>query len=229
LLVSVDADSIERYRRHVSVFNDAERAELLDPDFRASLDQSRAPGVIANPWMAASGRSMLDRLLEVDVNTYLPEDLLVKVDIATMAHSLEARSPFLDPEVMEFAASLPPSEKVSLGRKKLLLRRAYRGVVPDSILDGAKQGFGVPLGAWFRGDLHGYAREVLLDRTTLNRGYLNKSAVRGILDAHAAGQGDRSPQLWALVMLESWHRALGARADRPPSDSVTQAPLGPIG
>jgi asparagine synthase (glutamine-hydrolysing) len=219
LLVSVDADSIERYRRHVSVFNDAERAELLDPDFRASLDQSRAPEEIAAPWRAASGSTALDRLLEVDVNTYLPEDLLVKVDIATMAYSLEARSPFLDPEVMEFAASLPPREKASLGRKKLLLRRAYRGRVPDSILDGAKRGFGVPLGAWFRGDLHGYARDLLLDRTTLDRGYLNESAVRSILDAHATGQGDRSLQLWALVMLESWHRELGLVA----RDSMRQA------
>jgi asparagine synthase (glutamine-hydrolysing) len=209
LLVSVDADSIERYRRHVSVFNDAERAELLDPEFRATVDLARAPGVIATPWQRASGKSMLDRLLEVDVSTYLPEDLLVKVDIASMAYSLEARSPFLDPEVMEFAASLPPREKANLGRKKYILRRAYRGRIPDSILDGTKKGFGVPLGAWFRGDLQGYARELLLDRTTLDRGYLNETAVRSILDAHAAGQGDRSMQLWILVMLESWHRGLG--------------------
>jgi asparagine synthase (glutamine-hydrolysing) len=163
-------------------------------------------------------------LLEVDVNTYLPGDLLVKVDIATMAYSLEARSPFLDPEVMEFAASLPPREKASMGRKKLLLRRAYRGRIPDSILDGAKRGFGVPLGAWFRGDLQGYARELLLDRTTLDRGYLNESAVRSILDAHAAGKGDRSHQLWALVMLESWQRDLGGRADRAPATVSTTSP-----
>jgi asparagine synthase (glutamine-hydrolysing) len=212
LLVSVDADAIERYRLHVSVFNDAERAELLDPEFRASVDASRAPDVIGVPWRAASGSSTLDRLLEVDVNSYLPGDLLPKVDIASMAYSLEARSPFLDPEVMEFAASLPPREKASMGRKKLLLRRAYRGHIPDSILDGAKRGFGVPLGAWFRGDLESYARELLLDRTTLDRGYLNEPAVRSILDAHAAGQGDRSLQLWALVMLESWQRELGSRA-----------------
>jgi asparagine synthase (glutamine-hydrolysing) len=212
LLVSVEADSIERYRRHVSIFNDAERAELLDPGFRASVDEARAPAVLNAPWEAASGSSVLDRLLEVDVDTYLPGDLLVKVDIATMAHSLEARSPFLDPEVMEFAASLPPREKASLGRKKLLLRRAYRGRIPDSILDGPKRGFGVPLGAWFRGDLQDYARELLLDPMTLDRGYLNEAAVRSILDAHAAGRGDRSAQLWALVMLESWQRELGSMA-----------------
>jgi asparagine synthase (glutamine-hydrolysing) len=214
LLVSLDADAIGRYRRHVSIFNDAERTELLDPEFRASVDRSRAPGVIATPWLAASGTSMLDRLLEVDVNTYLPEDLLVKVDIASMAYSLEARSPLLDPEVMEFGASLPSREKASLGRKKYLLRRAYRGRIPDSILDGAKKGFGVPLGAWFRGDLEGFAREILLDRTTLDRGYLSGAAVHSILDAHVAGEGDRSLQLWALVMLESWHRDLRSWTQR---------------
>jgi asparagine synthase (glutamine-hydrolysing) len=212
LLVSVDADSIERYRRHISIFSDADRVELLHPDFRASLDQSRAPAVIANPWRVASGQNTLDRLLEVDVETYLPGDLLVKVDIATMAYSLEARSPFLDPEVMEFAASLPQREKTSMGRKKLLLRRAYRGRIPDSILNGPKRGFGVPLGAWFRGNLQDYSRELLLDRTTLDRGYLNEAAIRSILDAHAAGQGDRSHQVWALVMLESWHRGLDAQS-----------------
>jgi asparagine synthase (glutamine-hydrolysing) len=210
LLVSVDGDAIDRYRRHISIFNDAERAELLDPDFRGSVDASRAPEVIAAPWRAASGSSALDRLLEVDVSSYLPGDLLVKVDIATMAHSLEARSPLLDHEVMEFAASLPPREKASLGRKKLILRRAYRGSVPDSILDGPKRGFGVPLGAWFRGELADYARDLLLDRTTLDRGYLKESAVHSLLDAHAAGRGDRSAQLWALLMLESWNRELAS-------------------
>src|SRR5262249_25125905 len=146
LLVSLDGDAVERYRRHISVFNDAERTELLDPEFRASVDPNRAAEVIAGPWRLASGRSMLDRLLEVDVNPYLPGDLLVKVDIASMAYSLEARSPLLDREVMEFAAALPPSEKSRLGRKKLILRNAYRGRIPDSILDGPKRGFGVPLG-----------------------------------------------------------------------------------
>jgi asparagine synthase (glutamine-hydrolysing) len=222
LLVSLDGDAVERYRRHISVFNDAERAELLDPEFRASLDPNRAAEVIAGPWRSASGRSVLDRLLEVDVNTYLPGDLLVKVDIASMAYSLEARSPLLDREVMEFAASLPPGEKARLGRKKLILRNAYRGRLPDSILDAPKRGFGVPLGRWFRGDLAGYAREILLDPMTLGRGYLNEGAVRSILDAHAAGQGDRSAQLWALLMLESWQRDLGARAQPAAAESASR-------
>lgn len=210
-LVAVEADAVERYRRHVSVFNANERADLLNPDFRASVDASRAPTVISTPWQAASGTKALDRLLEVDVNTYLPEDLLVKMDIAAMAHSLEARSPLLDPDVMEFAASLPPWKKARLASKKLLLRRAYRGRVPDSILNGAKMGFAVPLDIWFRGDLRGYAHEVLLDPSTLARGYLQENSIRSILNAHAAGRGDRSSQLWTLLMLEAWHRDSGAR------------------
>jgi asparagine synthase (glutamine-hydrolysing) len=179
---------------------------LLDPGFLSSVDTSRAEAVIGAPWMAASGKRPLDRLLEVDVNTYLPEDLLVKMDIATMAHALEGRSPLLDPEVMEFAASLPTRQKARLMKKKHLLRSAYRGRVPDSILDGAKRGFAVPLAPWFRDDLQTYAREVLLDPSTLARGYLREESVRSILDAHTAGRGDRSIQLWTLLMLEAWHR-----------------------
>jgi asparagine synthase (glutamine-hydrolysing) len=206
LLESVEADAVERYRRHVSAFNASERAQLLEAGFRSSVDASRAPAVIGGPWEAASGASPLDRLLEVDVGTYLPEDLLVKMDIATMAHSLEGRSPLLDPEVMEFAASLPPRCKARLAKKKVLLRSAYRGRVPDSILDGAKRGFAVPLGPWFRDGLRSFAREILLDPESERRGYFRGEAIRSILDAHTAGWGDRSLQLWTLIMLELWHR-----------------------
>src|SRR5205823_3041104 len=131
------------------------------------------------PW----GGDVLDVLLEVDVRSYLPDDLLVKVDVASMAHSLEVRSPLLDHEVMEFAASLPPRYKARGTRRKRIVRRAYQGVVPDSTLNGPKRGFGVPLVDWFRGDLERYAREVLLDPVTTQRGYTRPDAVRAILDA----------------------------------------------
>ena len=215
LLVSLGAAPVERYTRHVSIFNADERVKLMDPLFRDDLDSSRAPAVIAQPWRSASGQGILDVLLEVDVNTYLPEDLLVKADIASMAHSLEARSPMLDPEVMEFAASLPVGRKVHLGRKKWALRRAYRGRVPSSILDGAKKGFGVPLGSWFRNELRAFAREILLDPRTLDRGYVRPSSLKSLLDVHDTGGGDRSFQIWALLMLELWHRDLADGARRP--------------
>src|SRR5256885_7292421 len=106
-------------------------------------------------------------MLDVAVEPSLPGDLLVKMDIATMAYSLEARSPLLDHEFMEFAASLPPELKLHGFEKKIGLRGALRGWIPDEILDRPKMGFGVPLVDWFRGDLEGYVREVLLDRQTL--------------------------------------------------------------
>jgi asparagine synthase (glutamine-hydrolysing) len=211
LLTSLGADAVERYRRHVSLFSSPERDSLLAPEFRASINPDRANEVIGFPWRSASGDSRVDTLMEVDVNTYLPNDLLVKMDIATMAHSLEARSPLLDPEVMEFAAALPPRLKLRRLERKRILRRAYRGRVPDRILDGPKRGFGVPIGHWFRGELHGYARELLLDPMTLGRGYFEPHAVTELLDRHASGEGDRSAQIWGLVMLEEWHRQL-ARA-----------------
>jgi asparagine synthase (glutamine-hydrolysing) len=216
LLTSLGEDPVERYRRHTSLFNSREREALLASDFRASIDPTAAPEVIAEPWREASGDSRLDTLMEVDVATYLPNDLLTKMDIATMAHSLEARSPLLDPEVMEFAATLPANLKLRRLQRKRILRRAYRGRVPDRILDGAKRGFGVPIDHWFRGELQAYARELLLDPATLDRGYFDGAEVKSLLDRHASGAGDRSAQIWGLVMLEEWHRQF---ADRPTADS----------
>ena len=207
LLTSLDQDALERYRRHVSVFTSPQRERLFEPGFAREIDPATATDVIAGPWNQASGASRLDVMLEVDVLTYLPDDLLVKMDIATMAHSLEARSPLLDPEVMEFAAALPPRLKLRGLRKKWLLRQAYRGIVPDEILSGAKRGFSVPMGDWLRGELRGHVRDVLLDPRTLARGYFRQAEVERILQRHDQQRGDHSLQIWALLMLEQWHRA----------------------
>jgi len=123
-----------------------------------------------------------------------------------MAYSLEARSPFLDPEVMEFAASLPDDFKVRGTQKKVFLREALRGWIPDDVLDRPKMGFGVPLGQWFREDLREWSHEILLDPSTLRRGYFRPEHVRGMLDRHARGVDDASPRIWALLVFELWHR-----------------------
>jgi asparagine synthase (glutamine-hydrolysing) len=149
---------------------------------------------------------VVDRVLEVDVETYLADDLLVKADIATMAHSLEGRSPFLDHELMEFAASVPPELKLHGMERKVLLRRALRAWLPDAVLDRPKMGFGVPLGAWFRGELRGYVEDVLLDPAATGRGYFDPAGVRALIDRHVAGVEDTSARLWTLLMHEWWHR-----------------------
>ena len=169
--------------------------------------------MLAQPWAEASGDALVDVMLEVDVRTYLPGDLLVKMDIATMAYSLEARSPFLDPEMMQLAASIPAEMKLRGMEKKVVLRDALRGWIPDEILDRPKRGFEVPLVDWFRGDLRGFAEDVLLDPVARDRGTFSPQAVRALLDGHQAGQ-DHSHRIWALLMLELWQRDF---VDRPPA------------
>jgi len=196
----------ERYARHMSYFDAWARADLYTPEYRALTAASPAAAIIAEPWHRASGSDLVDVLLEVDVNTYLPGDLLVKMDIATMAHSLEARSPLLDHELMEFAASVPAELKLRGMEKKILLRDAVRTWLPDEILDRPKMGFAVPLADWFRHELRGYATDVLLDPRTLDRGYFRPEAVRGLIERHVGGLEDCSPKLWALLVAELWHR-----------------------
>jgi asparagine synthase (glutamine-hydrolysing) len=186
---------------------DAEQREALYTDeLKGLIGESVAPEVIAGPWERASGTAPLDVMLEVDVESYLPGDLLVKMDIATMAHALEARSPLLDVAVMELAASIPAAMKVRGLEKKVVLRDALRGWLPDEILDRPKQGFAVPLAAWLRGDLRDWAEEILFDPVTAGRGYFDQAYVRAMVDRHVAGADDASLRIWALVVLELWHR-----------------------
>jgi asparagine synthase (glutamine-hydrolysing) len=201
---SLDLDGPGRYERYVSLFDSGRCGDLYSDEYAAQLAGCRlASEAIAEPWREASGRSRLDQLLEVDVRTYLPGDLLAKVDIATMAHSLEARSPFLDPEMMTFAAAIPAPMKLHGMQKKLILRDALRAWLPDSVLDRPKQGFSVPLAEWLRGELREYSRELLLDPAAFGRERFRPGAVRGLLDRHLAGE-DNSQRIWALMMLELW-------------------------
>jgi asparagine synthase (glutamine-hydrolysing) len=199
-------DAPARYGRYMAFLDDGQRGALYAPGFARELNGLDIPDPIADAWAAASGSSAIDRMLETDVRTYLVDDLIAKVDIATMAHALEARSPLLDPELMQLGASIPADMKVRGQEKKWILREAMRGWLPDDILDRPKQGFSVPLSDWLRGDLKSWAHEVLLDRETLGRGYFEPAAVRGILDRHAAGIDGEAKRIWAMLTLELWHR-----------------------
>ena len=186
------------------------------------------PGIedaIASTWASTSGESVIDKMLQVDVETYLVGDLIAKIDIATMAHGLEARSPFLDHELMQLAASIPASLKVRRSQKKWILREAFRGRLPDDILDRPKQGFTVPMSSWLRTDLRSWARDILLDRETLARGYFEPGYVAGLLDRHDAGADGDDRRIWALLMLELWHREF---IDTPaPAQPRAQVPAAP--
>ncbi|HET6674747.1 MAG TPA: asparagine synthase C-terminal domain-containing protein, partial [Nitrospiraceae bacterium] len=141
-----------------------------------------------------------------DTRSYLPDDLLVKVDRATMAHGLEARSPFLDHKFMEFAASLPIDLKVRKGVSKYLLKRAMRGALPDPIIMRNKQGFGVPIDRWFREDCRDFVRETLLSSRSVTRGYFVRDRVQELIENHQQRGINCGYRLYALLMLELWHR-----------------------
>lgn len=196
----------ERYAHWMSAFQSSTREGMLQPEFLASTHGWRPEEVIAEPWRESTARSSVDRMLDVDVNTYLPADLLVKMDIATMAYSVEGRSPFLDHELMEFAASLPAQLKLRGMGGKRLLKSALRGIIPDEILYRPKMGFGVPLTRWFRGELRELPGEVLLGSGSRVHAYVRPEAIRRMIDEHQSGSADHSLRLWVMLQLEMWHR-----------------------
>jgi asparagine synthase (glutamine-hydrolysing) len=194
----------ERYAMWVAYFNEEERRALYTPDFLASLSDRTAPRVIAQPYVDSDAVDRTERLLDVDVETYLPGDLLVKMDIATMAHSLEVRSPLLDHEFMEMAASLPASTKLDGATTKRVFKDSLRPWLPGHILDRRKMGFGVPIGEWLRGALADLPRAVLLDPRAIQRGIFREDRVKALIDDHVDGIRDNANKIWALLQLELW-------------------------
>jgi asparagine synthase (glutamine-hydrolysing) len=200
-------DPAGRHIAYLSTLQGLRRERLYTPEFRRLVSPSIVEDVVRRRWRESTGDALLDRLLYTDTVTYLPDDLLAKVDIAAMACSLEGRSPFLDHKFMEFAASLPSSLKVRGLHKKVGLRIALRGWVPDQILDAPKRGFQPPLAEWFRAELRDLSRDVLLERHARSRGYFDSAFVQRMLDEHERGAADHSQGIWTLLMFELWHRA----------------------
>ena len=162
LLEAVSLPRVDRYTHWVSVFNDQTKQPLYSDFFRQQTQEANATGLLAEWFKRANGIGILDAMLLTDQMTYLPNDLLVKVDIATMAVSLEARSPFLDHHVIEFAASLPQNLKLRRLTSKYLVKKVLRKLLPSENLNRRKMGFGVPIGHWFRGKMQPFLREVVL-------------------------------------------------------------------
>lgn len=196
----------DRYGQWMACFNPDQKRQLYAPEFWAQCQNRDPTGRLYRAYERSDATTFLEATVHADVQTYLPDDLLVKMDIASMAHSLEVRSPFLDHVLVEFAASLPARLKLRGGEQKYILKRAMQGVVPKSILARAKMGFGVPIEHWLRADLREFAYELLLDSRARSRGYFEPEAVRQLLDEHMTGRLSHHFRLWALLMLEMWHR-----------------------
>jgi len=195
---------VERYLRWVSVFDSDAKQDLYTESFSRETDAAAATRML-DPWFArANGGGIVDAVLLTDIMTYLPNDLLVKVDIATMANSLEARSPFLDHHVMEFAASLPSKYKLRGLTTKYLLKRVLQKLLPAENIERRKMGFGVPISHWLRGKLQPFLRETILSDKALKRGLLRPEEVQRIVELHTRGERDYANQLWTLLMMELW-------------------------
>ncbi len=205
-LRNVSLSPEQAYFHDMSLFAPSEKAALLAPDLRRAVADHDPFEGFARHFERVRGLPHLTRITYVDAKTYLAADILVKVDRMSMAHSLEVRSPLLDHKVIEFAATLPPEMKFRRLTSKYLLRRYLARRLSPSLAYRPKQGFAIPLARWLRTDLRPLAEDLLLSRRTLGRGYFVPETVRALWDAHQRGVRDHAHRLWALMMLELWHR-----------------------
>jgi asparagine synthase (glutamine-hydrolysing) len=201
---AVGREPCARYLDWMSIFTESRRALLYRDEFVAQLGDSDPAAFLRQAWQRSGKRDEVTAASLADLITYLPGALMTKVDIASMAHSLECRQPLLDHEVVEFAASLPASLKYRSGRGKWLLRAAFGDLLPKEIWTRRKMGFGVPLDSWFRNEL----RPLMLDTLTGNQvrchEYFRRESIQQFIDQHLSDEYDHSHRLWTLMMLELW-------------------------
>jgi asparagine synthase (glutamine-hydrolysing) len=203
----LEREPLLRYLRWVGIFG----AESV------GMGERTLARTIWGPWAKACGDDVVDQVMEVDRQTYLPEDILHKVDSMTMASSLEARAPFLDHHLVELALTFPRPWKVGVFRSKGLLREAFAADLPRRVRRRSKQGFGVPVGEWFRGPLGDRALEILTGRRAAEREIFDVGEVRRLLLEHRLHRADHTHRLWALLVLEVWMRqTVDVRPDLTP-------------
>jgi asparagine synthase (glutamine-hydrolysing) len=195
---------VRRYLDWIGIFQEAQRAQLYTDQLLSVLTDDDPVGFLEQAYARCNRRDPVTAFSLTDLTTYLPCDLMTKVDIASMAHSLECRQPFLDYRLVEFAASLPSHLKYRWGRGKRLLRAAFGHLLPDEIWSRSKMGFGVPLEDWFRHELKELTHDVLLGSASVQRGYFRPEFVRQMVQQHEAGIANYSYPLWSLLVLELW-------------------------
>jgi asparagine synthase (glutamine-hydrolysing) len=190
----------------IACFNSSERRSLYTTEFAAQLRASNPDSVIHEAYERSDALTLVERLLDVDTQTFLPDQLLVKMEIAGMAYSLEVRSPLLDHVFMEMAARLPLSAKVSRGTGKRLLKDAIRPWIPGNVLDRPKRGFTMPVASWLRNELRHLPSTLLLDASARERGLFEPREIERLITDHHRGAADNSDKLWTLIQLELWFR-----------------------
>ena len=181
---------------------------MLAPDLLASLPPINRLEYLESEREHMQGLSTLGTVLHANFRSYLLDDLLVKVDRSTMANSLEARSPFLDTDLVDYVGGLPDVLKLRGLTTKVILRKAFDDLLPPSVVKRGKMGFGVPLGAWFRTELKDYVQDLLLDSSARYRAFLSVPYVDQLVRRHQAGEVNSGLQLWSILCFEVWLRSL---------------------
>jgi len=205
-LHQVSNDPLDRYIEDISIFTKLNKPLLYTSDFRRQLGKTEAAALFREHASRIGSKDPLDALLYLDSKTYLPGDILTKVDRMSMAVSLEARVPLLDHKLVEFVTSIPASLKMKGSETKHIFKLAVRDIVPAEILNRPKQGFGVPITEWINNQLRERIRDTFADQRSRQRGYIEPGYVDVLLNEHERGRRDHSWALWALLMLELWQR-----------------------
>jgi asparagine synthase (glutamine-hydrolysing) len=228
-LYNVALDPVDRYIDNISIVTSLNRGLLYSDGFVESLKESRPGDMYRDYASRVTTGEPIDRLLYLDSKTYLPGDILTKVDRMSMAVSLEARVPLLDHKLIEFVARMPASLKMRGSESKYIFRRAIKGIVPDEILNRPKQGFGVPIGAWINDQLRERMHDTLHDPLTRSRGYFRPEYINLLLDEHHRGRRDHSFTLWTMLIFELWCRIFlddGTLVMAPNASQSTQLQAG---
>jgi asparagine synthase (glutamine-hydrolysing) len=205
------SEPLEARYRGISSYTKATKERLYSEDMRRSTAGDAAPWkeFLAGIHERSRNWDPLSRMLYFDTKTWLVDDLLIKADRMSMANSVELRVPFLDHRLVELAARLPSAFKTRFGREKIILKKVMEGRLPESVIHRKKLGFPTPLEQMFKGELYGYARDLLQSREFVERGYFNPAVVSRMLDEHLKGVAKHHREIWQLVVLEEWHRRFG--------------------
>lgn len=194
-----------RYVDYICYFTNRMKDELYTDDFREKMKNLDSYRIVSGRFEESGSKSKTEQAVYADFATYLPDDLMVKVDIDTMAVALEGRSPFLDHELLELTAKIPFNLKLrGKNNKKYILKEALRGIIPDEVMFRPKMGFGIPIHGWFRHELKDYTYQTLLSGKAINRGIFKKDSVKKLLDTHCTTGIDHGYRIWALITLELW-------------------------
>jgi asparagine synthase (glutamine-hydrolysing) len=220
----VARDDQGRYLDAIRFFSTDEKPSLLSRDVMAQSSSTDPESRLASHFERYAQLPWPSQMMRFDAETYLPEDVLTKVDRMSMAHSIESRVPLLDNHVIDFASSLPAAMKIKGERRKHVLKEVAGTLLPAEILNRRKQGFGVPLGTWFRGNLRELFADTLLSPASLQRGYFQPIFVRQLVDEHVSGKRDHTLRLWQLVVFEKWQQQYVDR-DRNAADSAERNPF----